>query len=236
MALTGTTSTRLSDTGENTSVSLSGSGSHDLKTMAKVLNVKIASMRSWFLNPLTIAGWVELDGERLGPEAIENILRTTPGEILRFGGEFSLSWDGCSARDCYGVMDGPGPKGTVLCNGEVKGQIRPDVPELSLEDAIISAVELRSDEGVTALSGGVDSTLVAYLAGRECVTVGVQGAHDLAQARKAADTLGLSCTYVTLTGEEIEAALPLVIPVIPDRSPVNVGIAVTQVLHRTVGR
>lgn len=180
------------------------------------------------MNPLTIAGWVELEGKRLGPEALETIVRTTPEEILRFGGEFSLSWDGCTARDCYGVMEGQGPKGTLLCNGEVKGQITPEVPDLSLEEAIITAVQLRSDEGVTALSGGVDSTLVACLAGRECITVGVEDSHDLAQARKAADALGLSCSYVTITGQEIEKALPLVIPVIPDRSPVNVGIAVTQ--------
>jgi len=180
------------------------------------------------MNPLTISGWVELGGKRLSPQAIEKIVTTSPEDILRFGGEFSLDWSGCSARDCYGVMEGRGPKGTLLCNGEVKGQINPDVPDMSLEDAIITAVQLRSDEGVTALSGGVDSTLVAFLAGRECVTVGVEGAHDLAQARRAAEALGLSCTCVTITVTEIEAVLPLVIPVIPDRSPVNVGIAVTQ--------
>jgi asparagine synthase (glutamine-hydrolysing) len=180
------------------------------------------------MNPLTIAGWVELGGKRLSPETIETIVRKNPREILRFGGEFSLSWDGCTARDRYGVMEGQGPKGTLLCNGEVKGLITPDVPDLSLEEAIVTAVQLRSDEGVTALSGGVDSTLVAFLAGRECVTVGVEDSHDLAQARKAADALGLSCTYVTITEAEIEAALPLVIPVIPDKSPVNTGIAVTQ--------
>ena len=180
------------------------------------------------MNPLTISGWVELDGKRLCPEAIETIVRTTPEDILRFGGEFSLSWDGCTARDCYGIVEGPGPKGALACNGEVKGQITPDVPDLSLEEAIVDAVRLRSDEGITALSGGVDSTLVAFLAGRECVTVGVGGSHDLAQSRKAADLLGLSCTCVTITEAEIEVALPIVINAIPDRSPVNVGIAVTE--------
>jgi asparagine synthase (glutamine-hydrolysing) len=195
--------------------------------MAKVLSVKIG-YDGLAMNPLTIAGWVELDGKRLSQEAAEHIIRTTPEDILRFGGEFSLSWDGCSARDCYGVMEGKGPKGTLLCHGEVKGQIRPDVPDMSLEDAIVASVQLRSDEGVTALSGGVDSTLVAFLAGRECVTVGVETSHDVSQAKKAAEALGLSCTYVTITGKDIEAALPLVIPVIPDKSPVNTGIAVTQ--------
>jgi asparagine synthase (glutamine-hydrolysing) len=180
------------------------------------------------LNPLTVAGWVELEGKRLAPEAIGIIVKKTPEKILRFGGEFSLSWDGCTARDCYGVMEGPGPKGTLLCNGVVRGQIDPDVPDLPLEEAIIEAVRLRSDEGVTALSGGVDSTLVAFLAGRECVTVGVADSHDLAQAKRAADALGLSCTYVTITEAEIEAALAPVLAVIPDRSPVNAGIAVTE--------
>jgi asparagine synthase (glutamine-hydrolysing) len=175
-----------------------------------------------------VSGWLELDGKRLtGPE-IAALCSEHPDRILEAGGEFFLRWDGCSARDHLGIMEGTGPKGALLCNGRITGMIRPDVPDLPLEEAIITAVRLRSDEGVTALSGGVDSTLVAKLAGRECMAVGMEGSHDLRQAKYAAGQLGLSCTFVTISEAEVAAALPLVIRTIPKKDPVNTGIALTQ--------
>ncbi|MCK9580887.1 MAG: asparagine synthase C-terminal domain-containing protein [Methanoregula sp.] len=173
-------------------------------------------------------GWVELDGRRLSENEIATICSDHPDMILRFGGEFFLAWDGCTARDHLGVMEGEGPTGTLTCNGKVRDAIIPDVPELPLEDAIITAVRLRSDEGICALSGGVDSSLVAKLAGRECMAVGLEDSHDLRQARHAAETLGLSCTYVTITEDEIAAALPVVVRTIPKKDPVNTAIAMTQ--------
>jgi asparagine synthase (glutamine-hydrolysing) len=175
-----------------------------------------------------IRGWVEVGGRHLSSAEIAGICADRPEEILRFGGEFFIAWNGCTARDHLGILPGPGPKGSLACNGEIRGAIVPDVPLLSLDDAIRTAVRLRSDEGIIALSGGVDSTLVAHLAGRECVAVGLADSHDLRQARHAADALGLSCTYVTITEHEIADALPLVINTIPDRDPVNTSIALTQ--------
>ena len=180
------------------------------------------------MNTPILSGWIELDGQRLGPSDITEILTDRPEELLHCGGEFFLSWDGCSARDHLGIMEGTGPKGALICNGQIRGRIVPRAPAMSLEDAIVTAVELRSDEGVVALSGGVDSSLVACLAGRECVAVGLEHSHDLKQARRAAETLGLSCTCVTIAEDEIAAALPLVIAEIPRKDPVNTGIALTQ--------
>jgi asparagine synthase (glutamine-hydrolysing) len=174
-----------------------------------------------------ISGWVEVDGQRLSVHEIEEIVKDRPEEILRFGGEFFLAGSGCRARDHFGIMPGNCQKGTLICDGETKGKINPTVPELPLEEAILIAVNLRSDEGVTALSGGVDSTLVAQLARRECVAVGLSESHDLRQARHAAETLNLSCTYVTITPKEIASALPMVIGAIPKKDPVNVSIALT---------
>ena len=173
-------------------------------------------------------GWVEREGRRLSCDEIFAICKDRPEEILRFGGEFSLSWNGCTARDHLGIIDGAGPKGTLTCNGKIRGEVNPVIPDLPLEDAIIAAVNLRSDEGVTALSGGVDSSLVAKLAGRECVAVGLEKSHDLKQARHAAGELGLSCTFVAITEAEIETALPVVVLTIPKKDPVNTGIALTQ--------
>jgi asparagine synthase (glutamine-hydrolysing) len=125
-------------------------------------------------------------------------------------------------------MEGTGPKGTLICGDTVKGPIIPGVPDLPLEDAIIAAIQVRSDEGVTALSGGVDSALVAKLAGRECMAVGLERSHDLKQARRAAGLLNLSCTFVTISEREIMDALPVVVTTIPKKDPVNTGIALTQ--------
>jgi asparagine synthase (glutamine-hydrolysing) len=180
------------------------------------------------MESLQVRGWIERDGNLLSVQDIERIIVHDPGSIARFGGEFFLSWDGCRARDHFGVMQGDCSRGTITCNGTVKGTITPDPAELPLEEAIVTAVRLRSGEGVTALSGGVDSSLVAKLAGRECVAVGLRDSHDLRHAKHAAGLLGLSCTYAEITPEEIEAALPLVVAVIPKKDPVSTGIALTQ--------
>ena len=177
---------------------------------------------------IRLTGWIELDGQRLGLPEIGDIIRKRPEDISRFGGEFFLRWDDCCARDHFGVIQGDCPKGTVVCRNGLTGKINPEPLPLTLEEAIVEAVSLRSDEGVTALSGGVDSTLVARLAGRECVAVGLDGSHDHARAKRAAETLGLKYTLVTVTPEEIESALPIVVRTIPDKNPVHTGIALTQ--------
>ncbi len=180
------------------------------------------------MESLQVTGWIELDGRLLTVQEIGHIILTDPGSMSRFGGEFFLSWDGCRARDHFGVMQGDCRKGTITCNGTVKGSVTPDPADVPLEEAIITAVRLRCGEGVTALSGGVDSSLVAKLAGRECVAVGLRDSHDLLHAKHAATLLGLSCTYVEITAPEIEAALPVVVAVIPKKDPVSTGIALTQ--------
>ena len=195
---------------------------------ARAIEGELSNNEELPMSELKLAGWIELNGVRLTRPDIRTILRERPKDILRFGGEFFLSGNGCRARDHFGVMQGNCPKGTLTCERGITGQIIPEVPDLPLEEAIITAVRLRSDEGVTALSGGVDSTLVAHLAGRECVAVGLAGSHDLRQAKHAADRLNLSCTYVEITRPDIAEALPRVIAEIPKKDPVNTGIALTQ--------
>ena len=130
----------------------------------------------------SLSGWVELDGKRLEQEEIEAILEQDPAGLSAMGGEFFLEGNGCRARDHFGIMPGGCPPGEIMCAGKPVGKVNPIYPLMDLNRAIAKAVELRRDEGVVALSGGVDSALVARLAGLECVVVGLPGAHDLRRA------------------------------------------------------
>ena len=175
----------------------------------------------------SLRGWAELDGLRLEKEEIRAILRQDPAKVCTFGGEFFLEWDGCRARDHFGIMPGSSPPGELICAGRPAARVDPAYPPLDLDQAIRKAVELRSDEGVVAFSGGVDSALVARLAGRECLAVGLPGSHDLDRTRLVAHELNLKLHEVQIEPREIEEALTRVLPVIPDRDPVNASIAAT---------
>jgi asparagine synthase (glutamine-hydrolysing) len=115
----------------------------------------------------------------------------------------------------------------MVCGDKVIGRIDPNYPVMCLVDAIEIAVRLRSDDGVVAMSGGVDSTLVARLAGRECVVVGIEGSHDLLHAKQVADMLDLSLERVLIDPGSIEDRLRQVLHVIPKIDPVNASIATT---------
>ncbi|MEI6292478.1 MAG: asparagine synthase C-terminal domain-containing protein, partial [Methanomicrobiales archaeon] len=175
-----------------------------------------------------LKGWVELGGRNLSKDHVGDILSFHPEKVREFGGEFFIHWDDYCARDHFGIIPGDCPPGTIRKSGQAVGHITPDPMTLDLEAAIIEAVRLRSDEGVTALSGGVDSALVAALAGRPCVAVGIEGSHDLCRARLAAESIGLSCEYITITKEDVAEGISAVVPVIPSADPVNTAIAVTM--------
>jgi len=176
---------------------------------------------------MRLKGWIEVDGRRLSDGEVEKMLEERPGVVSSFGGEFFLSWDGCSARDHFGIVPGDCPAGSIVCDGEAVGAVDPRPPELSLAQAIEIAVSLRSDEGVVALSGGVDSALVAALARRECVVVGVEGSHDIEKAKAVADVLNLSLKTAIIDPGRIEEALEAVLAVIPRQNPVDASIAAT---------
>ncbi len=176
---------------------------------------------------MRIRGWVELDGQVLSGSEIAEIISRRGEEISRFGGEFFIESDECRARDQYGIIPGNCPAGTCLCSGYEPVLIKPGVPALSLQEAIIKAVSLRATEGITALSGGVDSALVAALAGRPCLCVGVADSHDLRRAQKVAGELDLSLECRVVTPSEIEDALVIVSGLIQDPTPVDISIATT---------
>lgn len=176
---------------------------------------------------LKVKGWIELEGKRLEESDALEILAQNPAAICRFGGEFFSEYNGCKARDHFGIIPGDCPAGTMICSGKETGKVDPKYPLMDLDEAIRIAVQLRSNEGVVALSGGVDSALVARLAGRECVVVGMAGSHDLRHARLVADEFGLTLHEHIIDPASIEDALAEVSAVIPMRDPVNASIATT---------
>jgi asparagine synthase (glutamine-hydrolysing) len=174
-----------------------------------------------------LKGWVEVDGRRLSGSEVFDLVQEGPQIVSRFGGEFFLRWDGFSARDRFGIVPGDCPAGSVVRDGEVVGVVDPDPPASDLAAAIKTAVLLRRDGAVVALSGGVDSALVAALAGRECVVAGVEGSHDLRRAREVAQELDLSLEEAVIDPGRIEDALTEVLAVIPRADPVDGSIAAT---------
>ena len=174
-----------------------------------------------------LKGWVEVDGRRLSGSEVFDLVQEGPQIVSRFGGEFFLRWDGFSARDRFGIVPGDCPAGSVVRDGDVVGVVDPDPPAWDLAAAIKTAVLLRRDGAVVALSGGVDSALVAALAGRECVVAGVEGSHDLRRAREVAQELDLSLEEAVIDPGRIEDALTEVLAVIPRADPVDGSIAAT---------
>ncbi|MDD1675225.1 MAG: asparagine synthase C-terminal domain-containing protein, partial [Methanomicrobiales archaeon] len=138
-----------------------------------------------------------------------------------------LEGNGCQARDHFGIMPGGIPAGTLLCEGKDTLFIDPPVPLLDLPSAIVTAVSLRADDGVVALSGGVDSALVASLAHLPTIAVGEEGSHDLRRASLVAKDLHLPLEKVAITGREVDEILPLVLSAISRRSVTDVAIATT---------
>jgi asparagine synthase (glutamine-hydrolysing) len=172
-------------------------------------------------------GWIELDGEQLSERDINTIISKEPLLISRFGGEFFIEWDGNKGRDHFGIMPGDCPPGYVVSNGQIACRIDPTNTLMDLDEAIRIAVQLRSDEGIVALSGGVDSALVAKLARKECIAVGMAGSHDILRAKQVASELGLPLETVIIDPRLIENALVKVLEVIPKVDPVNASIATT---------
>jgi len=176
---------------------------------------------------MRLVGWVERSGEILTEEQVAGLLREDPRAPLGFGGEFTLEWDGCTCTDPLGVLGSPFPPGVISCGGRDRGRVTPDVPDLDLEAALRDSVKLRREGAVVALSGGVDSALVAAFAGLPCVTVGMEDSLDFPWAKQVVSALGVPHHRVVITPEEADRVLPAVLQAIPRRSALDVSIALT---------
>ena len=75
-------------------------------------------------------------------------------------------------------------------------------------EAIDSAVKESCSESITvSFSGGIDSTLVAFLANKYCnvelIAVGIPKSHDLEAAKTAAEMIGMKLTIVEIEPKEM---------------------------------
>jgi asparagine synthase (glutamine-hydrolysing) len=152
---------------------------------------------------MDLDGWVEVRGRRLSVSSIREILSGNPGEVARFGGEFLLTWNDCTARDHFGIIPGKIGPGTIVCREEIVDR---------------------------ALSGGVDSSLIAALAGLPCIAIGTTGSHDLNRARTAAGLIGLDCSYIDIGDDDVQEGLHAVLHVLPRITPVEAAIGISQYL------
>ncbi|MBP2144793.1 asparagine synthase (glutamine-hydrolyzing) [Methanofollis sp. W23] len=181
-------------------------------------------------NGFSLDGWVERDGHRLSEDEVRAAVGADPFAPTCFGGEFFLRYGEWAARDHFGIRDGPAPAGTLTCGGEVVGTVDQVHPPGNLEAAILTAVELRAtDRTAVALSGGVDSALVAALAERPAVVVGLEDSHDHRLALELASACGIECEAVTVTMPEVEEALREAVGLLGAPNPVDASIAATEV-------
>jgi asparagine synthase (glutamine-hydrolysing) len=176
---------------------------------------------------LNLDGWAELEGIRQKEHDLQELISRDPRIISRLGGEFFLSWNGCMARDHFGIVSGDCPPGAIVCDGRKIGYVNPSYTTTDLYDAIELAVHLRSDEGIVALSGGIDSSLVADIAELECLVVGIDDSHDLIRAAQVAKELNLSLESVVIQPKSIEEALVETLKVIPKITPIDASVATT---------
>ncbi|WP_298667766.1 asparagine synthase C-terminal domain-containing protein [uncultured Methanofollis sp.] len=179
---------------------------------------------------LLLRGWVEVGGRCLSEDEVLTVLTENPHDVSLFGGEFYLEYGEWEARDHFGIVPGPCPAGAVTRKGKVVAGVVPDYPAADLEEAIATAVGLRAVDGAAvALSGGVDSALVAALARLPAVVVGLKDSHDQKRALALAEILGVPCDTVSVTDTEVEEALQEVVALLGNPNPVDASIATTEV-------
>jgi asparagine synthase (glutamine-hydrolysing) len=177
---------------------------------------------------LSIRGWVEEGGRLLTDDQIRFILEEEPERVCSLGGEFAIEYGAYRLRDFLGVVPGNVPPGTFEKNGKTLCRIVPHLPEMPLEDAIREAVSLRtSEKSVVAFSGGVDSSLIAALAGCPCLAVGISGSHDLNRAEEVAAAIGCDLIRVEIDPSRVEPVLRQILSLLPSINPVDASIAAT---------
>lgn len=112
----------------------------------------------------------------------------------------------------------------------------PTADERAAVDAVRTAVErsvreVDADGLAVGFSGGVDSAAVAAgVPEAPCYVVGFEGASDLEQARRSAETMGRELRIVELAHADLERAVPEVVAAIGRTDAMDVAIGLTLFL------
>ena len=99
-----------------------------------------------------------------------------------------------------------------------------------IADSIINSVRKRITPKFGILfSGGVDSSLIAFIAKKlscnfTCYTVGIEGSDDIEWAKKVADEYKLNFKYKVLSLDELELAIKNVVKILNDADIVKASV------------
>ncbi|MBI2660627.1 asparagine synthase C-terminal domain-containing protein [Candidatus Woesearchaeota archaeon] len=99
-----------------------------------------------------------------------------------------------------------------------------------IADAIINSIKKRiTPKFGILLSGGVDSSLIAFVAQKlncsfTCYTIGIEGSDDIEWARKAADEYKFNFKYKILSLDELENVLKIVVKLLNDADIVKASV------------
>ncbi|MFB6161444.1 MAG: asparagine synthase C-terminal domain-containing protein [Haloferacaceae archaeon] len=124
--------------------------------------------------------------------------------------------DGAAWATAPGPLDDPRPVppgGVVTPEGRERAWSLPDpAPDDAVDalDGVRNALDARLgavDADAVALSGGVDSALLAAALDRPCYVVGFPGAHDLTAAREAAERLDRELRVVEVDHDDLRRAV-----------------------------
>lgn len=132
-----------------------------------------------------------------------------PGELVR------ISRNGISRKRLFSLEK---LKGLRVCN-----------PLESIKKVLPHSVKLRSGKRTGVLfSGGLDSSLIAFLASRNSDVIlyaaGAEGSPDLEWARKASELLGLPLREYVFNIEDVRDAITKVAYAIEEPNPMNLAI------------
>jgi len=125
-------------------------------------------------------------------------------------------------------FDGKGLKITKWYEPEIK---QAEDPEILLADSLVRAMDLYVPfECSLAFSGGLDSSIIAYLASNsgkkvEALVIGYEGCLDHVWAREAADLLGIEVKEIIVDDDVIRDVIRTLEKYLPRKSPMDLAIA-----------
>jgi asparagine synthase (glutamine-hydrolysing) len=172
-----------------------------------------ATVRTAYENGDPLAGTAGFAGHLPNVGLVRDVLGREP--LFREAGTADPAADGAWAATPAELVDPrPVPAGHVVtANGHERAWSLPDPgprPAADALDALRSAVDARlcaADADAVALSGGVDSALVAAALDRPCYVVGFPDAHDPAAACEAAARLGRDLHVVEVGHDDLRRAV-----------------------------